>query len=717
MRNDGSADDDDDDDDNNKDPLTSSSQRLAAEPPAMPQLVNARGQAGVMPTAPIILVEPHTSSTPRTFAVPETPWETASSDPNDGGGDLDSDDNYAALPEPDDQNALTRLLYGGGIRHADENVDPFWPYAKLRRAMTRERVLHALREECRFSEADAQKYCSEIMPADSGVNVTNPAADSVRWSKTGVTHTVQRAGYLRIFATLSLRGKGDLVQYFIEQGVSDRELPLKLAPTRTVGSARRNLANLRLERPVEPSPRPRGWFQWHEIEPLLSTQWRFLPPYFAPSANGDVAHYEIPRDAILPWVKVDNPSASRSTWTEGDSSGGYGVVKKVRIDPDCHSLGALLSSTSLPDRFFAIKSLRKSDIGEFEKEVEMLKRFGGTAHPHLVTLLATFTHDGRYHFIFPWAECDLEQWWSRSIEMPPNSLEFKWWIARQLSGLADAMYTIHEPKQGNGFLSVETDARVKKFGRHGDLKPENVLWFRSSKDALGVLVISDFGISAVHRDVSKSNVPNENLPRTPKYRPPECDMGGGKISRAFDIWTMGCIFLEMTAWLLDGKAGLEAFKRERLAPYLATFSSDIFFDIQEKQESGGKKYVFLVKEVVVKYMEKLHEHPACTNYLHHLLELVHDNMLVVISPTRQRIRAKPLSDRLRAMHQREDPAYFLQPAPWHGYGIERHLPVKAPLIANAQLMLAKLAEPGLTVFGNGATEAVTASEFSELQGD
>ncbi|KAL8381816.1 hypothetical protein RB595_005872 [Gaeumannomyces hyphopodioides] len=585
--------------------------------------------------------------------------------------------------------------------------------------MTRERVLRALRDECGFNEADAQNYCSKIMPAENDASAMNLVAASIRWSKTGEAHTVQRASYLRIFAILTANAKGSLVKHFIEQGVSDLELPLELAPTPTAGPGRRNVP--RLARPVEPVPLPRGWFQRHEVKPFLLSQWRFMLPHFAPSARGGVAHYEIPRDAILPWIQIGNASGGQSTWTEGDSSGGYGIVKKVKIHPDCHSLGALLGSTFLPNRFFAIKSLHKNDIGEFERKVEMLKRFSGTTHPHLVTLLATFTQNDRYHFIFPWAECDLDQWWSSGIELPLDTLEFKQWIAKQMSGLAEAMYTIHEPSQGNGFLSVEE----KKFGRHGDLKPENVLWFLSSRDPLGILVISDFGISAVHRDVSKSNVPNENLPRTPRYRPPECDMDGGKIARAFDIWTMGCIFLEMVTWLLDGAEGREAFKGERLAPYLAMIKTDIFFDIQEMPAPLGTtrrsgKYVFLVKEGVVKYMEKLHAHPACTNYLHHLLELVHNDMLVVMSPTRQRIRAKPLSDRLRNLHQREwkgDPAYFLQPAPWPGCKIERHPAVEAPLVANARSMLAGQSGRSLAVFTTGIAEAMTVSEFTNLQED
>ncbi|KAL8353089.1 hypothetical protein RB601_003104 [Gaeumannomyces tritici] len=600
-----------------------------------------------MSTPPIIIVQPHASSTPRTVAVSEIPVElglsnlpglTTSLDLR--GGDLDDDYDYTVLPDPNDQDALVDLLLSFGVRGADKNVDEgFWPYARLRRVMTRERVLRALREECGFEEAEARYCCSMIMPADKHPSTTSLAVDSIRWSKTGETRASQQASYLRIFAILILYSRGSLVRHFIEQGVSDRELPLRLAMAPTAGPGRRNVATPRLEWPAEPVPRPLDWFQPQEIRRFLSTQWPFIPPYFAPSARGDVAHYEIPPEAILPWVKISSANDGQSTWTEGENSGGYGVVKKVKIDRDCHSLDVLLGS-------------------------------------------------------------------------------FRQWVAKQMFGLADAMHAIHEPRQGSDFLLPEE----KKYGRHGDLKPENILWFLSNQDPLGILVISDFGIAAVHRDVSRSNVPNENLPCTPRYRPPECDMDGGKISRAFDIWTMGCIFLEMAAWLLGGAKGREEFKRERRAPYLAMIKTDLFFDIQEMPASygmtrGRRRFVFLVKEGVVKYIEKLHAHPACTGYLHHLLQLVHDEMLVVMSPTRQRIRARPLSDRLRNMRQRVDPAYLLQPRPWPGCRIERYPAVEAPLIPNARRMLAAQPGRGLAVFTNGATEAMTVSHFSDLQGD
>ncbi len=131
----------------------------------------------------------------------------------------------------------------------------------------------------------------------------------------------------------------------------------------------------------------------------------------------------------------------------------------------------------------------------------------------------------------------------------------------QCHGIAKALQKIHHIRSnsfpqiniaGNntqeqvqlGVLSnVETrDNDAKDWGRHGDIKPENLLWFSDSDNAGNDdysrhrLVISDFGLSRYHSYQSKSKDPNENLEGyTPTYRPPECDMRC-TITPRYDVW-------------------------------------------------------------------------------------------------------------------------------------------------------------------------------------
>jgi len=66
---------------------------------------------------------------------------------------------------------------------------------------------------------------------------------------------------------------------------------------------------------------------------------------------------------------------------------------------------------------FAIKSLKGEDAAEtFEREVEALRLFSDSTHPNIVRLLATFEQGDEYHIIFPWAECNLYEYWKEPVK-------------------------------------------------------------------------------------------------------------------------------------------------------------------------------------------------------------------------------------------------------------------------------------------------------------
>ncbi len=210
----------------------------------------------------------------------------------------------------------------------------------------------------------------------------------------------------------------------------------------------------------------------------------------------------------------------------------------------------------------------------------MLSRFSGDAHPHLISLLATWEQRGDYYLLFHWAKCDLLQYWESQKDPPHMSNERICWVAKQCAGLTDGLRQIHH------YTGQELKADGKKeavYGRHGDIKPENVLWFVDPSGAdgpLGRLVLSDFGFGEFNSRASASNIPNDRVGRTPTYRPPECDVNGGTISRSFDIWCLGCLCLEFVAWLLGGHDLISRFERSRMSPYKygIEFRTMVFFD-------------------------------------------------------------------------------------------------------------------------------------------
>lgn len=238
-----------------------------------------------------------------------------------------------------------------------------------------------------------------------------------------------------------------------------------------------------------------------------------------------------------------------------------------------------------------------NDEEKFRKEFNQLKYFNGNVHPHLVTLLATFTFQKKYHFLFPYAQCDLEHYWEREFpQRQPFDITRVRWFSRQVCGLMGAIHAIHNP------VHIQD-----KYGRHGDLKPDNILWYRCTNDDLGIFVVSDMGLSDLHHEGSRSNIPNKSIPATPGYRPPECDIEGGTISRAYDIWTLGCLFMDMVVWFFGGFALLQKFIEARMeVVYILTgVSNTIFYDLKEFKPDGQNfqvsiKHVVQIKPQVLK---------------------------------------------------------------------------------------------------------------------
>jgi serine/threonine protein kinase len=163
------------------------------------------------------------------------------------------------------------------------------------------------------------------------------------------------------------------------------------------------------------------------------------------------------------------------------------------------------------------------------------------------------------------------------------------WILTQQCGIMKAVNAIHN-------LPLLKGEEEVPYGRHGDLNPGNILWFQSPSDTRGILVITDFSLASFKSDKDRSNTPANRVAVMPIYRPPECDVEGGTASQAFDIWTLGCVFLEMVCWLMGGNEMREQFENDRISPKIAGFISRTFFKIQAKEDGEG--HGIMVKKAV-----------------------------------------------------------------------------------------------------------------------
>ncbi|KAK2699662.1 hypothetical protein QWA68_000917 [Fusarium oxysporum] len=453
---------------------------------------------------------------------------------------------------PDPELILSDALWRERVPHINGENHFFWPYPTLKRLMTRETIIRQL-HTVKIGLEDAEAYSSLILGTD-------------------------RTSFFRVFAILVIVERPGDIQAFIDADLHDERFPL------VQGSEYHLTVQICMAR--------LGWSHMQK-DYFNINQLRSSPRFFALGEDYEAQHYDIPKGQMLPWVLCRDSYGVH----EETLSGGCGEVVKYRIDSESHGFSPLLEKLGFYNSFVAVKSLKNTNRknGTSNKELRMLKRFSGLNHPNIITLLATYTLNNRLHFIFPAAEYDLLMYWKIHpgplVNPASANREGLLWLSGQIRDLLAALVHIHQGQK----IHLDTEAM---FGRHGDIKPANILWFRSRKEKRGVFVVSDFGIADAHKEETRSIIPGADLPVTPRYRAPECDIRDGQISRAYDVWSLGCVLLEMTCWILGANELRERFKEILVSPYITGVKTDIYFDIHWL--GPGEGYRLWVKEQIVK---------------------------------------------------------------------------------------------------------------------
>ncbi|KAK1829012.1 kinase-like domain-containing protein [Podospora conica] len=485
-----------------------------------------------------------------------------------------------------------------------------FPHVLLATTLTRTRVERSLREALQSSNRyGIDECCARICGVDA----------------------LQLGPFARIFAHLLICNLEKHIFEFFDKGLDDKAFPFRLVTTK------KNPGRFQTELTIHPNIP--SWDQGNagflrdlkpsECDSFIKEQWRVFLPKF------ENEHQQFEEQQIMPWYKYDarelegssSTMDSTNTSSTGGIGGGHSDVSKVAIHDGHHAFCQQVHGGSEPETcFVAVKRLKTKKRSDFDKEVTMLRKLGGK--PHTVTLLGTFYHNGAYSLMFPWAECDLCGWWGRSQDPPSMSdPALGRWVSAQCFGLITALGWIHNP--GGDVLDAQDQ---ELFGRHGDIKPENILWYNWG--AWGQLVLSDFGLTELNHKLTCTNVENGKVLNTTTYAPPESILPDHRISRIIDVWALGCVYLEFATWLLRGGKGISEFQTRRITSYLddERISNDNFWTLKMDKDSNGEytgTRALDVKPEVIKWVEDLRRHGRANQYILDFLDIIQNDMLVI----------------------------------------------------------------------------------------
>ncbi|KAH8779028.1 hypothetical protein BGZ57DRAFT_761135 [Hyaloscypha finlandica] len=341
----------------------------------------------------------------------------------------------------------------------------------------------------------------------------------------------------------------------------------------------------------------------HRTHKFLHSQWVFLAPVFSKSQF----KIDLEPEHIFPFTWVSNVT----------KEGACSIVYQATIheshqeDPTWMANVAIKKINGGWDLLPTIDEEEPVNK-EWEAEARALDHISGLNHRNIYQRIAAIKRGKEHYFMFEWADGgSLEDFWK---DNPRPNLDpgFIKEIVMQLRDLADALHELHN--YGRSY-------------RHGDLKPEKILRF---KDATRVGVLKIAGMGLVRRHTELIWPPTGTRYGSVRYEPPEVvthKTSEESRSRLYDIWSMGCITLEIIVWLLYGYHDL------------MKFNDSIKSSVEESSPyfKVGNDNVAKVHPVVRACMDHIFKDPECTGNggniaIRDLLHIVKTNLLVIHPP-------------------------------------------------------------------------------------
>lgn len=277
-----------------------------------------------------------------------------------------------------------------------------------------------------------------------------------------------------------------------------------------------------------------------------------------------------------------------------------------------------------------------------QDERDALRRAVNIEHDHLLKLVASFYLKDCF-ILFPWAEQgDLEHVWAGQMNTDARTPKFVRWAFEQMAGLAAGLAKLNDPAE---------NLEEREDDHHGDLNPEAIFLFPDkSNTSLGTLRIAYAGLVRYHLPKTNSfSFPkhDQRCDSNLRYAPPESRFleQGDKKLPGFDMWSLGCIYLEFIIWILGGYAELGKF---RLAK-----RRDPFWYKLIKVDMAGKEYYLgpYIDPTVESAIKMVRRNKTCGRHtcFRDLLDIIEKHLLVV--DMRKRMGSSELCGRLQRILQ------------------------------------------------------------------
>lgn len=291
---------------------------------------------------------------------------------------------------------------------------------------------------------------------------------------------------------------------------------------------------------------------------FYEAQWEFAAPIFSHQFH----HRALDPSTTMPFISSTHIG-----------KGSVGDVHELELHPQHHELHYLRKDGKVK---IVRKEIAQPPEGRsINDEQRVLSILNGLKHPNILELLGSYTLQGKHNLLFPLAPRTLSSYLSSKDQM----LGFADYVSILLAfpGLVSALQALH---------SYIWES-VSLIGCHHDIKPDNVLIMDNR------FVLADFGLSTF-KDPSKGSETffrsGQGFYFAPEYEDYKNDFQKHPIRRKSDIWSLGCVLLELLVFIALGAEGVENFRHDRRVTFGGYFTIATFHHGRDPNQ-GVQQYL------------------------------------------------------------------------------------------------------------------------------